>query len=86
MRYCFFLILDALASRSLNSTSLPLPNSSATKAIDDFKKTLNDASQGRSSLIQDLQYAFDNVLQTMRTDLDHHQFSNLEKDQFQSKT
>ncbi|KAG2224520.1 hypothetical protein INT45_004365 [Circinella minor] len=77
---------DALTSRSLNSTSLPLPNSSATKAIDDFKKTLNDASQGRSPLIQDLQYSFDNILQTMRTDLEHHQLNNTEKDQFQCKT
>ena len=75
-----------MTSRSLNSTSLPLPNSSATKAIKNFKKTLNDASQGRSSLIQDLQYVFDNILQTMRTDLEHHQFNNSEKDQFQSQT
>ncbi|KAI9278356.1 hypothetical protein BDA99DRAFT_428747 [Phascolomyces articulosus] len=78
---------DALASRSLNSASLPLPNSSASKAIDEFKKTLNDASQGRSSLIQEVQYTFDTILQTMRTDLEYHPFNNnTEKDQYHSKT
>ncbi|KAI9484318.1 hypothetical protein BDB00DRAFT_775158 [Zychaea mexicana] len=79
---CFFY---ALSSQSLDSTSIPLPHSSATKAIEKFKKALNDASQGRSSLIQEFQQAFDDILQTMRTDLEHHQ-QNTEKDQFYSKT
>ncbi|KAI9492770.1 hypothetical protein BDB00DRAFT_872991 [Zychaea mexicana] len=76
---------DALSSQSLDSTSIPLPHSSATKAIEKFKKALNDASQGRSSLIQEFQQAFDDILQTMRTDLEHHE-QNTEKDQFYSKT
>ncbi|KAI8147229.1 hypothetical protein BJV82DRAFT_598254 [Fennellomyces sp. T-0311] len=76
---------DILSSPSLNSTSLPLPNSSSSEAIESFRKTLNDASQGRSPLIQEFQQAFDNILQTMRTDLECHN-SSTEKDQFHSKT
>ncbi|KAI9322730.1 hypothetical protein BX666DRAFT_2109173 [Dichotomocladium elegans] len=70
---------------SLNSTTLPLPGSSAPQIIQSFAKSLAEASQGRQQFIQDAQAAFDDALCIMRTDIEHH-FLYSERPSFQSNT
>ncbi|KAI7877218.1 hypothetical protein K492DRAFT_150842 [Lichtheimia hyalospora FSU 10163] len=70
---------------ALDTTTLPLPTSSSSDAIQIFIKSLSDASQGRHRLIQETQAAFDDALQIMRNDVEHHMaFSD--KHSFQCKT
>lgn len=70
---------------ALDTTTLPLPTSSSSDAIQTFIKSLTDASQGRHRLIKETQAAFDDALQAMRGDVEHHMtFSD--KHSFQCKT
>lgn len=70
---------------ALDTTTLPLPTSSSSDAIQTFIKSLTDAAQGRHRLIQETQAAFDDALQAMRSDVEHHMTLS-DKNSFQCKT